>query len=108
MKKLLISIATASALVAGAGAALAGTTTTTTTWTTQDGTIIKKYSTTENYSSADVDMTPKVGVVLPDNVEVHALPQDIHVSQPDMYSYAIVNGQPVVVERSSRRIVHIW
>jgi ABC-type glycerol-3-phosphate transport system substrate-binding protein len=111
MKKLVISLVTASALAMSAGAALAGETTTTTTktWTTEDGTVIQKYSTTKNYNSVALpDYTAETGGTLPTEVEIRPLPEQIEVEQPDHYSYAIINGQPVVVERSSRRIIHVW
>jgi hypothetical protein len=101
-------MATASALIVGAGVAFAETTTTT-TWTAADGTVIREYSTSQNYAPASVpDFTPTVGVALPSNVKVYSLPTTVKVADPDRYSYTIVNDQPVVVERSTRRVVHIW
>jgi hypothetical protein len=40
-------------------------------------------------------------------VKVYSLPTTVKVADPDRYSYTIVNDQPVVVERSTRRVVHI-
>lgn len=51
---------------------------------------------------ADVQIT--VGSTLPDTVELHA------VEVPDMqtkYSYVVVDGQTVLVDPGSRKIVHI-
>ena len=108
MRKVLLSVATASALLVSASA-FAETTTTTTTWTAADGTVIKEYSTTQKYEPASVpDFDAQVGVVLPQNVKVYSLPSTVKVSDPDRYSYTIINDQPFVVERSSRRVVHVW
>ena len=107
MRKVLLSVATASALLVSASAF--AETTTTTTWTASDGTVIREYSTTQKYEPASVpDFDAEVGVVLPQNVKVYSLPSTVKVSDPDRYSYTIINDQPVVVERSSRRVVHVW
>ncbi len=107
MRKVLLSMATASALLVSASAF--AETTTTTTWTAADGTVIKEYSTTQKYEPVAVpDFNAEVGVVLPQNVKVYSLPNTVKVQDPDRYSYTIINDQPVVVERSSRRVVHVW
>lgn len=107
MRKVLLSMATASALLVSASAF--AETTTTTTWTAADGTVIKEYSTTQKYEPVAVpDFNAQVGVVLPQNVKVYSLPNTMKVQDPDRYSYTIINDQPVVVERSSRRVVHVW
>ena len=108
MRKSLFSIVTASALVAGAGLAGAQTsTTTTTTWTPEQGTAITQYSTTQHYQSfTQPDVT--VGTVLPQAVTVYPLPPTVQVPSPDSYSYSIVNNQPVVVDRTTRQVVHVW
>jgi len=108
MRKSLFSIMTASALVAGAGLAGAQTTTTTTTtWTPAQGSAITQYSTTQHYQSFN-DPGVTVGTVLPQTVTVYPLPPTVSVPSPDSYSYTIVNNQPVVVERDTRRVVHVW
>jgi len=107
MRKVLLSMATASALLVSASAF--AETTTTTTWTAADGSVIKEYSTTQKYEPVTVpDFNAEVGVELPSNVTVYSLPSTMKVSEPDRYSYTIINDQPVVVERSSRRVVHVW
>jgi hypothetical protein len=108
MRKSLFSIVTASALVAGAGLAVAQTsTTTTTTWTPEQGTAITQYFTTQHYQSFS---QPGVtaGAVLPQTVTVYPLPPTVQVPSPDSYSYTIVNNQPVVVDRTTRQVVHVW
>ena len=67
------------------------------------------YSTTQKYSSfSDPSMKPVVGSELPQTVTVYPLPSTVTVTQPDQYSYGIVNNQPVVVERTTRKVVHTW
>jgi hypothetical protein len=108
MRKSLFSVVTASVLVAGAGLAAAQTTTTTTTtWTPEEGSAITQYSTTQGYQSyTQPDVT--VGTVLPQTVTVYPLPPTVAVPSPNTYSYTIVNNQPVVVDRTTRRVVHVW
>jgi hypothetical protein len=110
MKKSLLSIVTASVMLAGVGLASAQTTaTTTTTWTDSYGNTIREYSTTQKVKPIeDKSINVTVGGVLPGTVEIHPLPPTIKVDKPEMYSYTIINNKPVVVERASRRVVHVW
>jgi len=109
MRKILFSIVTASALLSAGVAFAESTSTTTTTWTADDGTVIKEYSTTKKYAPiSDPSMNAEVGAVLPGTVAVYPLPETMKVENPDRYSYTIINNKPMVVERSSRRVVHIW
>jgi len=108
MRKSLFSIVTASVLVTGVGLAGAQTTTsTTTTWTPEQGTAITQYSTTQHYQSYSQPGVT-VGTVLPDAVTVYPLPPTVEVPSANSYSYSIVNNQPVVVERTTRKVVHVW
>ncbi len=111
MRKSLLSIVAASALIAGAGLAAAQTTTTTTTtqtWSPEQGNMIRQYSTTKKYQSFTEQTAPAVGVEVPSNVTLYPLPPDVKVANPDQYSYTIINNEPVVVERTTRRVVHTW
>ncbi len=110
MRKSLFSIVTASVLLAGSGLASAQTTSsTTTTWTPAQGTAITQYSTTQKYQSfSDPTLKPAVGMVLPGTVTMYPLPSTVTVQQPDQYSYTIINNQPVVVNRTTRTVVHTW
>ena len=110
MRKSLFSIVTASVLLAGVGIASAQTTTTTTTtWTTDQGTTIRDYSTTQKYGSfTDPNLKPNIGMELPSTVTLYPLPETMNVPQPQMYSYSIINEQPVIVERTTRKVVHVW
>jgi hypothetical protein len=110
MRRSLFSIVTASALLAGTGLASAQTTTTTTnTWTPAQGTAITQYSTTQKYQSySDPALAPTVGTVLPQAVTVYPLPPTVEVPSSSTYSYSIINNQPVVVDRTTRKVVHTW
>ena len=110
MRKSLFSIVTASVLLSGVGLASAQTTTTTTSqWTPAQGTAITEYSTTQKYQSfSDPAMTPSIGMVLPGTVTVYPLPSTVVAPSPGTYSYSIINNQPVVVDTTTRKVVHTW
>jgi hypothetical protein len=110
MRRPLFSIVTASILLAGVGAASAQTsTTTTTTWSNDEGTGLREYSTTRHYKSFDDPAwQPRVGAELPGNATIYPLPDTMHVPSAERYSYGIVNNSPVIVERTTRRVVHTW
>ncbi|MEJ0046175.1 MAG: DUF1236 domain-containing protein [Rhodospirillales bacterium] len=110
MNKKLYAIVGASAFLAGAGIALAQTTTTTTTtWTADQGTAISTYSTSQKYASFnDPNLQPAVGVVLPGSIEMYPLPATVTLPEAARYNYSIINGHPVIVERTTRKVVHTW
>ncbi len=110
MRRSLFSIVTASVFLVGIGLASAQTTTTnTTTWTTDQGSAIREYSTSKHYSSfSDPSLNPNVGTVLPSTVTVYPLPETMNVPDADHYSYSIINNNPVVVNRTTRTVVHSW
>jgi hypothetical protein len=110
MRKSALSFVAASMLVLGSGYASAQVQQqTTTTWTDQQGNIIREYSTTQRYNSInDPAINPRVGTVLPDTVTVYPLPPTIVVPEPDRYRYGIINNNPVIVERTDRRVIHTW
>jgi hypothetical protein len=111
MRRVLFSVVSASVLLAGVGLASAqsSSTTTTTTWTNDQGSAMRSYSTSQHYNSlSDPSMKMGVGMPLPDSVTLYPLPQTAQVPDSDMYSYTIINNQPVVVERTTRKVVHTW
>jgi len=110
MRSSLLSIVAASAMLAGAGLASAQTTTTTTTqtWSADQGNMIREYSTTKHYQSFTEPAAPSIGVEVPSNVTLYPLPPEVKVQNPDQYSYTIINNEPVVVERTTRKVVHTW
>ena len=112
MKKSLLSIAAASMMIAGAGIAFAQTATTTTSsseWTNDQGKTFTEYSKTKNYSSVnDPKMKPTVGMELPSTITLYPLPDTMKVQSADKYRYSIINDHPVVVESTTRKVVHSW
>ena len=110
MKNSLLSIAAASVLFAGVGLASAQTTTTTTTeWTTDQGKTFTEYSTSKKYSSfMDPKLKPVVGMELPGTVTLYPLPDTMKVPSGDRYRYGMINDHPVVVESTTRKVVHSW
>ena len=111
MNKTILSTAVMAALMAGSLAAFAqtATTTTTTSWSEDQGPEITQYATTQHYASVtDPTLQPTVGMVVPGTVTFYPLPPTIQVPDASLYSYSIINNHPVVVERSTRKIVHTW
>jgi hypothetical protein len=109
MRKSLFSIAAASLLVASVGIAHAQSMTTTETWSNDEGPGLREYSTTRHYKSyEEPSWHAQVGSELPGEATMYPLPDTMHVPSAERYSYSIINNQPVVVERTTRRVVHTW
>jgi hypothetical protein len=110
MRRTPLFIAAASMLMVGAGLAFGQTsTTTTTTWSDADGNILRQESTTHNYNGyVDPSLHAEVGVEVPHTVTLYPLPPAVAVPGAGTYSYGIINNNPVVVERTTRRVVHTW
>lgn len=109
MKKQLLSVFAACLLTAGAAVAAEVTTSTTTMFTNEQGDLVRQYSVTKHYEPVtDASIQAQVGVELPAKITVHPLPETIKVAEPERYSYVILNDRPVVVERKTRRVVHVW
>ena len=108
MRKSMLSIVTASMLLAGAGMALAQTTSVT-TWTNEQGMMMREYSTTNKYISVtDPAMKPTVGMEVPGTITLYPLPDTMKVSQADRYRYTMVNNSPIVVDSVTRKVVYMW
>ena len=109
MKKSVLSMATGAVLLIGAGVASAQTTTTTTEWTSDQGKTFTEYSTSKKYSSfVDPKLKPAVGMELPGTVTLYPLPETMKVPSADRYRYGMINDHPVVVESTTRKVVHSW
>ncbi|MGB8842901.1 MAG: DUF1236 domain-containing protein [Aliidongia sp.] len=110
MRRSLFSLVTASVLLTGASFASAQTTSTTTsTWTNDQGAAITSYSTTQKYHSyAAPEFHATVGAELPRDASLYPLPETLQVPDADHYSYSIINDHPVIVERTTRKVVHSW
>jgi hypothetical protein len=78
-------------------------------WTDQHGNTIREYSVTKQYKSYDdPNLRPQVGTQIPETVVVHPLPETVIIPDPQRYRYVIINQQPVVIESTSRRVIHVW
>jgi len=109
MNKSLPSIAVASVVFVAGGAVSAQTTSTTTTWTTDQGAMIREYSTTRKYNSLiDPALKPAIGAVMPGTVTIYPPPETPKVPSADTYSYGTIINNPVVVERATRKVIHSW
>ena len=85
------------------------TTTTTNSWSPDEGQQLTQTWTTNKYTApADPSIQVSVGTPLPPAVTFYPLPENINVPDRDKYSYTVINSHPVVVERSTRRVVHVW
>ena len=73
------------------------------------GKTFSEYSKTKNYNSVvDPTMKPIVGMELPGSVTLYPLPDIMKVQSADKYRYSIINDHPVVVESTTRKVVHSW
>jgi hypothetical protein len=53
-------------------------------------------------------MKPTVGMELPSSIALYPLPDTMKVPSADKYRYSIINDHPVVVENTTRKVVHTW
>jgi Protein of unknown function (DUF1236) len=110
MRKSLLSVAAASLFLAGGGLAFAQSEAhSEQSWTAAQGPMMTEYSTTKHYISfKDPTLTPTIGMELPATVQLYALPDTMKSPTADRYQYGMVNDHPVVVETTTRKIVHTW
>ncbi len=111
MNKISIAIAASVIGIAASGSVLAqsSTTTTTTTWSDTQGAQLNQAYTTSHYTVVtNPALSPDVGVVLPPTVTFYPLPETIAVPDRANYGYSVINGHPVVVEKTTRRVVRTW
>ena len=109
MKQSLLPTLAAALFISGAAFAQSATTTTT-TWTDEYGSIIREEVTTRKFEPIVAPkMNVVIGTAMPQTVTtLHPLPSTIRVEKPERYAYVIVNDNPVIVEKDSRRVVHIY
>lgn len=94
----------AGAVLLSAPALAQSSTTTTTTITTEQTGKVRSYVMKEKPQSVKITKEVSVGAELPNEVELRTLPADVGVSD---YSYTVVNGQTVLVEPRTRKVVKI-
>lgn len=111
MRRLLLISATTTMILAGAGVASAqhahdgGAV----AFTPEHGNMLRQHSTSQHYNSvSDPNFHAQVGAILPGAVQIHPLPDTLapRVPQGHQYGYGLVNDRPVIVDHSSRRIIH--
>jgi hypothetical protein len=111
LNKFAIAIAAMTVLgtIGQVSAQTASTTTTTTTWNENQGEELGQAYTTNKYTAYNQpQFQASVGAELPSTVTFYPLPTTIIVPDRERYSYTVVNRHPVVVDRTTRRIVHTW
>jgi hypothetical protein len=110
MRHTVFSIAAASLLFAGVSAASAQPEgAQSPSWTANQGqTMITTYHSRHYSSYDDPSMHPEVGMVLPQAVHVYPMPDGMQGPAYTTYRYGMINDHPVVVESTTRRVVHTW
>jgi len=110
MTKTSLSIVAGCTLWAMIGFAAAQTTTTTPPdWTPEQGIAIRTYSETQkNPPFVDPNLKLSLGMELPNNVTLYPLPETLKVPSSELYTFGIVNDHVVVVDRATRKVVHVW
>ncbi len=109
MKKT-VAIFIAAMAISGSAFAQGAISSSTTRWTDADGNLIREYTTVKQYKSIDdARFDAKVGAELPATYSTtYELPNTITIEHPDRYRYVVVNGQPIIVERENRKIIHVY
>lgn len=78
-------------------------------WTPEQGLAIKAYAESQKDPPfVDPNLKLTVGMELPNNVTLYPLPETMKIPSGELYTYGIVNGHPLVVNRTTRKVVHIW
>jgi uncharacterized protein DUF1236 len=111
MRKVSLAVLAAVALAAGIGTAAAQSTTTVTTTTIspeQDTTIYRTITREQvAVQPPPPDWAPSVGIEVPAQVQLYNMPTTIDVPTVRSDRYTVVNGHVVLVDPSTRRVVHV-
>lgn len=112
MRRLLLISGTVAVLLAGVGIASAqhhqdrpGPV----TFTPEHGRMLHQHAIGQHHNSfRDPSFHAQVGAALPGSVQLHPLPDTLagHVPSAHQYRYGIVNDRPVIVDHSTRRVIH--
>ena len=65
------------------------------------------YKTSKHTGLTDPKMVPAEGMMLPADVTIYELPATMNMPA-GRYSYAMIDNNPVVVETTTRKVVHTW
>jgi hypothetical protein len=110
MRKSLLSSIVAGLVLASAAIASAQTNTAAVPeWTKEQGVAIKTHSATQKDTPfIDPALKLQAGVELPQNATLHLIPESLKIGTPETHAYAIVNDHAVLVDRTTRKVIHIW
>lgn len=110
MKASLLSAVAAVLILASVGAsAQQSDTAAVPQWTKEQGVAIRAYSETQkDVPFFDPNLKLEEGIELPQNATLHLIPETLKVGSPDLHAYSIVNDRAVLVDRSTRKVIHIW
>jgi hypothetical protein len=81
------------------------------TFSPEHGNVIRQHATTQHYQSVhEPSFHGQVGATLPGSVQFHSLPDALVTKLPTarQHQYAIVNDRPVIVDPSTRRVIHAF
>ncbi|MBM3549226.1 MAG: DUF1236 domain-containing protein [Alphaproteobacteria bacterium] len=110
MRKRLLPLAVGIALLGGIGAAAAQSMASTPpAWTDEHGTAIRTFADSQkNPPYFDPNIKLSIGLELPNNVTLYPVPETLKIPSSELFTYGVINDRTVVVDRSTRKIVHIW
>jgi len=110
MRKALLPLAVGIALLAEIGMAAAQPVAATPpAWTDEQGVAIRTYAESQkNPPYYDPNIKLSVGMELPNNVTLYPVPETLKVPSSELYTYGVINDRTVVVDRGTRKVVHIW
>lgn len=75
----------------------------------EQGVAIRTYAESQKEPPfVDPNLKLSVGMELPNNVTLFPLPETMKIPSAELYTYGIVNDRAVVVDRMTRKVVHIW
>lgn len=81
------------------------------TFSPERGSLIRQHATTQHDQSVrEPSFHGQVGATLPSSVELHPLPDALVTQVPAarQHQYTIVNDLPVIVDSSTRRVIHVF
>ena len=109
MKASFLSTIAAALTIAGAGAFAQSNTAAVPQLTNDQGVAIRAYSESQkDVPFFDPNIKLEEGIELPQNATLHLIPDAIKIGTPETHAYAIVNDRAVLVDRATRKVIHVW
>lgn len=109
MKASLLSTVATAMMLASVGALAQSSTAAIPEWTKEQGVAIRTYSSAQkDVPFFDPNLKLEPGVELPQNATLHLIPETLKVGSPELHAYSIVNDRAVLVDRATRKVIHIW